>query len=49
MKKLLAVTALVLTLAACTGSKGKVGNQTYCTNDYLLGVISISEMVSPCK
>ena len=49
MKKSLLVLGLLLTLAACTGSRGKIGNQKVCTNDYLLGVISISEMVSPCN
>lgn len=50
MRKLimLAVCISVLTLSACTGTRGKIGNQRVCTNDYLLGIISISEMVSPC-
>ena len=47
--KVLAVSAMLLALAACTGSRGKIGNQKYCTNDYLLGIISISEIISPCK
>lgn len=49
MKKSLLVLGLLLTLAACTGSRGTIGNQKVCTNDYLLGVLSISEMVSPCN
>ncbi len=48
MKKLLVATALLLTLSACTGTKGTWGGQKVCTNDYLLG-ISISEMISPCN
>lgn len=47
MKKLLATSALLLTLAACTGTKGTWGGKTVCTNDYFLG-ISISEIISPC-
>lgn len=49
MKKLLVATALLLTLSACTGTRGKIGGQKVCTNDYLLGVISISEIISPCN
>lgn len=47
MKKLVAVSALLLTLSACTGTKGTWGGQKVCTNDYFLGV-SLSELVSPC-
>ncbi len=47
MKKLTLI-ALLFTLAACTGTRGKIGSQKVCTNDYLLGVISISELISPC-
>ena len=49
MKKSLLVLGLLLTLTACTGSRGTIGNQKVCTNDYLLGVLSISEIVSPCN
>lgn len=48
MKKL-ALIAMLFALSACSGSRGKIGGQKVCTNDYLLGVISISELVSPCK
>ncbi|MFV0626588.1 MAG: DUF4223 family protein [Alphaproteobacteria bacterium] len=47
MKKL-AVLAVLLALTACTGTRGTVGSQKVCTNDYLLGVLSISELVAPC-
>lgn len=52
MKKTALIAALLMiatTLSACTGSRGVIGNQEVCTNDYLLGVISISELVSPCS
>lgn len=48
MKKFALITALMLTLAACTGTRGTIGGQKVCTNDYLLGVLSISEIVAPC-
>lgn len=48
MKKL-AIVAVLLALSACTGSRGMIGNQKVCTNDYLLGVLSITEMVAPCS
>ena len=48
MKKL-AILAAVVALSACSGTRGKIGGQKVCTNDYFLGVISISELVSPCK
>jgi hypothetical protein len=47
--KVIAISAALLALAACTGSRGTIGGQKYCSNDYLLGVVSISEIVSPCK
>ena len=28
---------------------GTIGGQKVCTNDYLLGVLSLSEIVSPCS
>ena len=49
MKKLVITALTVLTLSACTGSRGTIGGQRVCTNDYLLGLISISEIVSPCN
>lgn len=52
MKKLSLIAGLLMvaaTLTACTGSRGVIGGQEVCTNDYLLGVISISELVAPCS
>ena len=46
--RILALLALTLALTACMGTRGKVGNQRVCENDYFLGVISISELFSPC-
>ena len=48
MKKLLIAVALLMAVSACTGTRGTIGNQKVCTNDYLLGVISISELFAPC-
>ena len=50
MKKLvmLAVALSVFALSACSGTRGTIGGQKVCTNEYLLGVLSISEIVSPC-
>lgn len=48
MKKVLLVLCAAMFLAACTGTRGKIGGQKVCTNDYLLGVISIAEWVAPC-
>lgn len=48
MKKL-AILAVLFALTACTGSRGYIGGQKVCTNDYLLGVLSLSEIVSPCS
>lgn len=47
MKKL-AIFAILFAITACTGTRGTIGQQKVCTNDYLLGVLSFSEMVSPC-
>lgn len=47
MKKL-AIIAVLFSLAACSGTRGTIGGQKVCTNDYLLGVLSLSEVVSPC-
>lgn len=47
MKKL-AILAVLFALTACTGSRGHIGGQKVCTNDYLLGVLSLSELFSPC-
>ncbi len=48
MKKVLIVVGVALFLTACSGTRGHIGGQKVCTNDYLLGVLSISELVSPC-
>lgn len=37
MKKL-ALVVVLLALSACTGTRGTIGSQRVCTNDYLLGV-----------
>ena len=47
MKKL-AILAVLFALSACTGTRGTIGGQKVC-NDYLLGVLSLSEIVSPCS
>lgn len=49
MKKLATIALALFALSACTGTRGKIGGQKVCTNDYLLGVISISELVDPCN
>lgn len=46
--KMTAVLVAVVALSGCAGTRGMIGNEKVCTNDYLLGVISITEMVSPC-
>lgn len=48
MKKVALLLVAVALMAACTGTRGKIGNQKVCMNDYLLGVISITELVAPC-
>lgn len=48
MKKL-AILAVLFALSACAGTRGTIGGQKVCTNDYLLGVLSLSEIVSPCS
>lgn len=45
---MLAVALSVLTLSACTGTRGTIGGQKVCTNEYLLGVLSFAEIVDPC-
>ena len=46
--KMSAALVALLVLGGCTGTRGMIGNQKVCTNDYLLGVVSIAEMVKPC-
>jgi len=48
MKKLFVVAILALALSGCMGERGRIGGQKVCTNQYLLGVLSISEIVDPC-
>ena len=45
----LALVAVLFAVSACTGTRGTVGGQKVCTNNYLLGVLSFSEVVSPCS
>lgn len=47
--KMSAALVALIVLSGCAGTRGMIGNQKVCTNDYLLGVVSISEMVSPCE
>lgn len=52
MKKTSLIATLLMvaaTLTVCTGSRGTIGGQEVCTNDYLLGVISLSELVASCS
>ena len=51
MKKLCVILALtaLLSLTACMGRRGNIGGQPVCENDYFLGVISITEWLSPCS
>lgn len=48
MRKILVVALLCMALSACMGERGRIGGQKVCTNEYLLGVISIAELISPC-
>lgn len=49
MKKTLLALTLLFALSACGGVRGKIGGQKVCMNDYFLGAISFSEIVSPCN
>ncbi len=46
--KTLAILTLLFAISACSGTRGTIGGQKVCTNQYLLGVLSFSEMASPC-
>lgn len=46
--KIVMALTLALSLTACAGQRGTIGDQKVCTNDYLLGVISITELFAPC-
>ena len=48
MKKIALLVMACAFMAACMGTRGTIGNQKVCTNEYLFGVLSISELVSPC-
>jgi hypothetical protein len=48
MKKLFVIAALALALSGCMGERGRIGGQKVWTNEYLLGVISIAEIIDPC-
>ena len=47
MKKLM-ILGVIFALSACTGARGTIGGPKVCTNDYLFGVLSLSEIFSPC-
>lgn len=47
--KTFVVLAVLFAVSACAGMRGTIGNQEVCMNDYLLGVISITELISPCS
>ncbi len=49
MKKLALLLVACALFVGCMGTRGTIGGQKVCTNDYLLGVLSISELVSPCN
>ncbi len=49
MKKVILLAFACALFVACSGTRGTIGGQKVCTNDYLLGVISISELISPCS
>ena len=46
--RILALLALTLALTACMGTRGRVGGQKVCENEYLFGVISLAELFDPC-
>ena len=46
--RILALLALTLALTACMGTRGYVGGQKVCENEYLFGVISLAELFDPC-
>ena len=48
MKKIIATIFTLLSLSACMGTRGRINGQRVCTNDYLFGVLSISELFDPC-
>lgn len=47
MKKF-AMIVVLLAVCGCTGARGTIGSQKVCTNDYLFGVLSLTEIFSPC-
>lgn len=46
--RILALLTLTLALTACMGTRGRVGGQKVCENEYFLGVISLAEIIDPC-
>ena len=46
--RILALLALTMALTACMGTRGRVGGQKVCENEYLFGVISLAELFDPC-
>ncbi|MFI3241367.1 MAG: hypothetical protein R3Y43_02235 [Alphaproteobacteria bacterium] len=46
--KALAILTVLFAITACTGTRGTIGGQKVCTNNYLLGVLSFAEMADPC-
>ncbi|WP_458402021.1 hypothetical protein [Candidatus Avelusimicrobium sp.] len=48
MKKIVLLVMACAFMAACMGTRGTIGGKKVCTNEYLLGVLSISELVDPC-
>jgi len=52
MKKVFLMATLVgvlMSLTACMGTRGHVGDKEICENSYFLGVFSISEIIAPCS
>ena len=52
MKKVfwtLTLVGVLMSLTACMGTRGHIGDKEVCENSYFLGVFSISEVISPCS
>lgn len=48
MKKICLFVLACALFAGCMGTRGTIGGQKVCTNDYLFGVLSLTELVDPC-
>lgn len=48
MKKIATIMFILFAVSACTGTRGVIGGQKVCTNEYLFGVLSFSELFDPC-